>query len=244
MSKNQQESYEMRLEKALFIISHPESSLTDETLVWLADKENRKLYLQLLAIKEKALTEEKAQHFDTQAAWKQFCQEHPTFPQKTSASPSRPKFFHLSSNWRKWTAAAAISIPIILLASIAPIYHFAHQAENEETAIAQKQLQQPKSSHSKTDKEATDSLSSEDREEENMAYSDKYFHFENASLEDIMREIAAWYKMGVIFENEQDRQLRFTFWASKQESVFQTVEMLNEMGKVKFTIKDNQIIVQ
>lgn len=244
MSKNQQESYDLRLEKALFIVSHPESLLTDETQAWLTDKENQKLYLQLLAIKEKALAKEKAQHFDTQVAWKQFCQEHPTFLQETQTSPALHKFFHLPSNWRKWTAAAAISIPIILLASIAPIYHFTHQAENEETAIAQEQLQQQKSSHPTADAEATDSLSSDNREEENMAYSDKYFHFENAPLEDIMREIAAWYKMGVIFENEQARQLRFTFWASKQESVSQTVEMLNEMSKVKFTIKDNQIIVQ
>lgn len=248
MSNNQQESYELRLEKVLFIISHPESLLTDDTQSWLTDKENRKFYQQLLAVKEKALAETQAQHFDTKAAWEKFSQEHPTLLQQkaeaSNASDSASKTFHLFHNWRKWTVAAAISIPIILLASIAPIYHFTHQTESEETVIAQEQSHQQASFHPTRDAEATDSLPSESGEEEGTAYENNYFHFENAPLEDIMREVAAWYKMGVIFENEQARQLRFTFWASKQAPASQTVELLNEMGKVKFTIKDNQIIIQ
>lgn len=245
MSKNQQDSYEMCLEKALFIVSHPESLLMDETQAWLVDDKHRKLYLQILAIKEKALTEDKASHFDIQAAWKRFCQEHPTLlQQEADTFPASNKFFHLSVNWRKWTAAAAISIPIILLASIAPIYHFTHQDTNKETALTQEPSQRPTSSHQAKNFDATDSLSTESKEETKASHNNSYFHFENAPLEDIMREVSAWYKMGVIFENEQARQLRFTFWASKQGSASQTIEMLNEMGKVKFTIKDNQIIIQ
>lgn len=245
MSKNQQETYDKRLEKALFIVSHPEALLTDETQAWLADKENKKLYQQLLAIKEKALAEDKAQCFDTQAAWKQFSQEHPALlQQETDASPATNHLFHLSANWRKWTVAAAISIPIILLASIAPIYHFTHQDENKETAVVQEQSHQTASSHPAKDFDATDSLSTEIEDETEAIQNNSYFHFENAPLEDIMSEVAAWYQMDVIFENKDARQLRFTFWASKQEPVSQTIEMLNEMGKAKFMIKDNQIIIK
>ena len=245
MSNNQQESYEMRLEKALFIVSNPESLLTEENQSWLADSKNRQLYLQVLAIKEKALAGDKVQHFDTQAAWLRFSQVHPTLtPQTTSDTQSSNKLIHLFGNWRKWAAAAAISVPIILLASIAPIYHFTHKADAQETTLAQKQSQEQTSSHQTTDIASSDSIYTESEEEKEMPMESDYFHFENAPLEDIMKEVAEWYKMDVIFENEQARHLRFTFWASKQESATKTVELLNEMGKVKFTIKDNQIIIQ
>lgn len=247
MINKHQESYETRLEKALFIVSHPESLLTDETQLWLEDKANSHLYLQLLAVKEKALAEDKSQQFDTQAAWEKFSQEHPALLTEegdvaNTPSPSGTKILPLH-NWRKWIAVAAISIPIILLAGIAPIYHLTHKAENEKPTATQELSQKQTSNHQNENTEEIDSLDQE-KEEGMEDMGSNYFHFENASLESIMKEVASWYHMEVVFENEQARGLRFSFWASKQEPASQTIEMLNEIGKARIIIKDNKIIIQ
>ncbi len=243
MSIHTQDSYEERLEKALFIASHPESLLTIETQSWLADKNNQQVYQQVLALRETAIAKEKAGNFDTVEAWKQFCQAHSEVDKANASLSFQPKarIFH---NWRKWTAAAAISIPVILLASIAPIYHFTHQQETEQAELAQEQGTSHTTSTPSIAYEAVDSLASEKIEDSEIDKNNAYFHFENAPLEDIMAEVGTYYQMSVIFENEKACHLRFTFWASKKESINKTIDMLNDMGKAKFTIKDNQVIIQ
>lgn len=248
MSHTQQQSYEKRLEKAIFFASHPESLLSEKAQAWLEDDSNLQLYLQVLAIKEQGTTKEKSGAFDTKEAWSAFCKTHSSLlSQEERWAHTRKKsarLYHLFGNWRRAIVAAAISIPVILLASIFPIYHFTHKAETSDNSYTQNQTFSQHTASPTHQAETTDSLATEQEDNIEESWTNDYFHFENEPLENIIKEIADWYQLDVVFENEQARHLHFTFWASKKEPVSKTLDMLNEMGKVKFTIKGKQVIIQ
>lgn len=75
------------------------------------------------------------------------------------------------------------------------------------------------------------------------AWTDGYFYFDNASLEEIMRELGRWYNLNILFENPKAMGYHFTFWAKRTGSIEDALNLINGLGKVKTTLKDNMLTI-
>ena len=71
-----------------------------------------------------------------------------------------------------------------------------------------------------------------------------YFYFDNASLQDIMKELSRWYNVNVIFKDTELKKLKFKFWADRNDSFEEAVSMINQMGKVAInTVNPHEVII-
>ena len=68
--------------------------------------------------------------------------------------------------------------------------------------------------------------------------------FDNLLLEQMLAEIASYYKAEVTFRNESARMLRFYFVWRRSEGLEQVVDDLNHFESLHVTLKDNLIIVE
>lgn len=75
------------------------------------------------------------------------------------------------------------------------------------------------------------------------AWKDHLFCFRNVELFDIMKEIGHWYNVDVIFTSAESMHYHFNFWADREETLENTVHLLNEVGKVKAEIKDGRLVI-
>ena len=75
------------------------------------------------------------------------------------------------------------------------------------------------------------------------AWVDDYFYFDNASLEEIMRELGRWYNLNILFENPEAMKYHFNFWASRKNGIHNVIELLNDLGKVKASLDNNALII-
>lgn len=58
-------------------------------------------------------------------------------------------------------------------------------------------------------------------------------------LENIMQDIGRWYNLNVVFANNNARNYHLHFLADKRGGIDHVVKLLNGMGKVNVTLKDN-----
>ncbi|PXX97779.1 hypothetical protein DF185_17575 [Marinifilum breve] len=76
------------------------------------------------------------------------------------------------------------------------------------------------------------------------AWKDGRFVFENESLEDIMTRLSRWYNVEVSFINESVKKLRFSGDLTRYDNIDQILELIEITQKVKFTIKDRNLLVE
>lgn len=76
------------------------------------------------------------------------------------------------------------------------------------------------------------------------AWTEGMFYFEDKPLNEIMNTLGRWYNVNIYFENESLYNITFNFWASRNSSIEEAVNMLNSMGKVKIDFTDNKITVR
>ncbi len=77
--------------------------------------------------------------------------------------------------------------------------------------------------------------------EEAVSWKDGYFHFKEASLETVMRQLARWYDVEVVFENKEAHQT-FSGDLEKNLSISRVVEML-EMSQVRCKLEGKKLVV-
>ena len=75
------------------------------------------------------------------------------------------------------------------------------------------------------------------------AWVDGYFYFDNASLEEIMRELGRWYNLNILFENPAAMKYHFTFWAKRAESIEEALKLINGLGKVHAVLSENILTI-
>lgn len=78
--------------------------------------------------------------------------------------------------------------------------------------------------------------------EEAVSWKDGKFYFKNASIEDIMRQVARWYDVKV--EYEAKPRDHFNAVIARDVPVSRLFELLQKTGEVNFTITDKKIIVK
>ncbi|NCU05489.1 MAG: FecR family protein, partial [Chitinophagaceae bacterium] len=78
--------------------------------------------------------------------------------------------------------------------------------------------------------------------EEVVAWKNGWFEFKNASIETIMKQVARWYNIDVQYEGK----INYHFNASIERNVTaaQLLYLLEQTGRVHFTLQTNKIIVK
>lgn len=76
-----------------------------------------------------------------------------------------------------------------------------------------------------------------------LYWRDGYFYFDNVALENIMQDIGRWYNLNVVFANNDVRNYHLHFLADKRGGIDHVVKLLNGMGKMNVTLKDNTLTI-
>lgn len=71
-----------------------------------------------------------------------------------------------------------------------------------------------------------------------------YFYFDNLPLVDIMKSLARWYNVGILFKNIEVQQVRMHFLADRREGIEHILSLLNRMEKASFRQEGNMIVVE
>lgn len=77
--------------------------------------------------------------------------------------------------------------------------------------------------------------------EEVLAWKNGRFQFKSANIETMLRQIARWYNVEVVYKGQSN--LHFTGQLNRNESVFKIFEKLQLTGEVKFEVEGRKIIV-
>lgn len=73
---------------------------------------------------------------------------------------------------------------------------------------------------------------------------DGYIYYDNMTISDIMKSIGSTFNMSVRCMNTDVMQQRMRFMAERDKGVDAALEMMNRMGKVRVSRKDNIILVE
>ncbi|RZJ70449.1 MAG: FecR family protein [Flavobacterium sp.] len=76
-----------------------------------------------------------------------------------------------------------------------------------------------------------------------VAWKNGYFMFDNETLENIMKKVARWYDIKVIYQDEALKNKTFFGSVSKFEHVSEILKLLQKTDGVKFEIEDKQILI-
>ena len=68
-------------------------------------------------------------------------------------------------------------------------------------------------------------------------------YFNNESLENLVFQLERWYEVKFAFENEKIRSYRFSGVINKERSLNYTLGIIQEINKIKFQFKDEQILI-
>lgn len=79
--------------------------------------------------------------------------------------------------------------------------------------------------------------------DDEVAWKNGYFMFNNETLENIMKKVARWYNVSILYQDASIQQKTFFGSVSRYGSVSEILKLLQKTGAVKFEIKDRQIIV-
>ncbi|GHT62148.1 iron dicitrate transporter FecR [Bacteroidia bacterium] len=72
----------------------------------------------------------------------------------------------------------------------------------------------------------------------------KGYLFENESLENVLEELALWYDVEIVYEDEQMKQERFSGWLQRKDDVMSILRPIEKTNYVYFSIERNKIIVK
>lgn len=76
-----------------------------------------------------------------------------------------------------------------------------------------------------------------------VAWKNGYFMFDNETLENIMKKVARWYDVKVIYQDEALKNKTFFGSVSRFEHVSEILKLLQKTDGVKFEIADKQILI-
>ena len=223
---------EKRIEWLLELQDHPEQ-LTDEQLQQiLADDEMRHLVQQLgfakRAFKHDVLKNDTP---DVESEWEKFAASHSE--ELVALDEEKPKsHFHIYL-FRHKIAASFIGV---LLAS-----GIAFAAIQVVRNISTPKPQQP-STEQTTDIDPVTSLPANTVQADSISF--EPYIFDNVPLDSMLTAIATAHGVGVEFENEAVRHLRFHFVWKREDSLSRVVEKLNNFEAVNIVEEDKMLVVR
>ena len=223
---------EKRIEWLLELQDHPEQ-LTDEQLQQiLADDEMRQLVQQLgfakRAFKYDAIKNDTP---DVDAEWEKFAASHAESLDALEEGGQKPRFaLHLATH-----KIAASFIGVLLASGIA----FAAIQIVRNISTPKPQLP---TTEQATNIEPITSLPADTVKTDTIP-TEPYI-FNNVPLDSMLTAIATAHGVGVKFENDAARQLRFHFVWKREDSLTRVVEKLNTFEAVNIGIEDKTLVVR
>ncbi|WP_316810989.1 FecR family protein [Pedobacter heparinus] len=79
---------------------------------------------------------------------------------------------------------------------------------------------------------------------EAVAWKNSYFQFNDTPLETVMRQIARWYDVEIIYKNETAKSAKFGGTIARDHRISQILAAITKTGEVEFKIEGKTIIVQ
>ncbi|WP_285060080.1 FecR family protein [Pedobacter ginsengisoli] len=76
-----------------------------------------------------------------------------------------------------------------------------------------------------------------------IAWQKGYFMFNNETLENIMKRVARWYDVEVIYENDQTKRVTYYGTVSRFENISKVLSKLQATSNVKFKIESKKIYI-
>ena len=223
---------EKRIEWLLELQDHPEQ-LTDEQLQQiLADDEMRQLVQQFgfakRAFKYDAIKNDTP---DVDAEWEKFAASHAESLDALDEGGQKPRFaLHLAHH-----KIAASFIGVLLASGIA--FAAIQVVRNISTPMPQLPT-----TEQATDSEPITSLPADTVKSDTIPT--EPYVFNNVPLDSMLTAIAAAYGVGVKFENDAARQLRFHFVWKREESLTRVVEKLNNFEAVNIIREPEKLVVR
>ena len=200
------------------MLDNPEAYSEQEIRdIILCDDETREAYRLMVAAKQGYFHKQTELSANAETAWQRFEKEH---------YQKQP-----SLNWMKM---AASFIAILLLSGMA--FAAIHIVRQYQTPKPQ-QAAQTTSVTSPARTMSTDTPETDTTTVRPVIY-------DNIPLENMLPEIAAHYGIGVTFQNDETRQLRFHFVWNPLQEIEKVVGDLNHFERLHVTINDNQLIVE
>lgn len=77
-----------------------------------------------------------------------------------------------------------------------------------------------------------------------IQWKDGFFYFNNERLVDIMMELGRWYNVSIVFEHEEDMNLRLHFVAEHKENLRDIVKRINALGVAKLKMEKDCISIE
>ena len=221
-----------RIEWLLELQDHPEQ-LTDEQLQQiLADDEMRQLVQQLgfakRALKHDALKNDIP---DVEGEWEKFAASHSE--ELVALDEEKPKFhFHIYL-FRHKIAASFIGVLLVSGITFASIQVVRN--------ISTPKPQQPTTEQT-TDIDPVTFLPADTVQADTISV--EPYIFNNVPLDSMLTAIATAHGVGVEFENEAVRHLRFHFVWKREDSLSRVVEKLNTFEAVNIGMEDKTLVVK
>ena len=222
--------------KLIELQEHPEQ-LSDEQLQQiLNNKEMRELVEQMAFTKRAFVHEElknKKETFSVEDEWAKFAANHHNelYASDDDVKP-HSSIFSLRTPIHK---IAASFIGILLASGIAfATIHIVRNASSREWQATQTEKPSPI--------ESAPSLSVDTIKADTIPMEPKIFN--NVTLEQMLTEIANAYHVGIDFQNDEVRALRFHFVWKREDSLVRIVEKLNTFETVNIAIENEKLIVR
>ena len=223
---------EKRIEWLLDLQEHPER-LTDEQLQQILEDDEMHQLVQQLGFAKRAFKHDalKNDTLDVDAEWEKFAASHAEELDALEEGGQKPRFaLHLATH-----KIAASFIGVLLASGIA----FA--AIQIVRNISTPKPQQPTTEQT-TDIEPITSLPADTVKTDTIP-TEPYI-FNNVPLDSVLTAIATAHGVGVEFENDAARQLRFHFVWRREDSLTRVVEKLNTFEAVNIGIEDKTLVVR
>ena len=223
---------EKRIEWLLELQDHPEQ-LTDEQLQQiLADDEMRQLVKQL-GFAKRALKHDELKNdtLDVEGEWEKFAASHSEELEILDEGEYKPRL-------RAYLAPRKIAASFIGVLLVSGIAFAAIQVVRN---ISTPKPQLP-STEQVIDTKPVTSLPADTVKADTIAV--EPYIFNNVPLDSMLTAIATAHGVGVEFENEAARHLRFHFVWKREDSLSRVVEKLNTFETVNIGMEDKTLVVK
>lgn len=223
---------EQRIEWLLELQEHPERVTDEQMQQILVDDEMRQL-VQQLGFAKRAFKHDELKNDtpDVDAEWEKFAASHAESLDALDEGKPKPRItLHLPSH-----KIAASFIGVLLASGIA----FAAIQVVRNISTPKPQLP---TTEQTTDSEPVTSLPADTVRADTIPV--EPYIFNNVPLDSMLTAIAAAHGVGVEFENDAARGLRFHFVWKREDSLMRVVEKLNTFEAVNISLEDKTLVVR
>lgn len=211
-----------KLTQVIDMIEHPEHYSESQMKEILQDEESRQTYLTMMEMRMAFDKEATEKDLDVDKEWQLFAEQHPVV---------KSRF-----DWHK-LAASFIGVCLLSGIAFAAIHTFSLHRQVEETSVGD--TTQVKVASSPNTAVVSEKATSSDVKKEIV-----HKTFDNVSLETMLGEMAQYYGVKIVFQNQEAKQLRFYYEWNSENSLQSVVDELNHSQQIILSLDNEQLVVE